>query len=600
MKPAFPLLTKGASNEKLMAGLFFVLVLYHIPSRPEGIQPFLHFAILLGISLTLDTVLGFIRYKKPICAVSAAVTAAIVNILLHRLPLPLKILGVIAGLLPGKHIWGGTGKNAVNPALAGVFLVCLLHPVEMPLFSASLLFLPAMAASLVFLRIRPYAGISLIIGMVLSFTATGTFTWEKLITCGVFFFGSVVLTDPTTITGRPVYGSIFGFLAGFSAFLFSNGLIWVCAAVLVINLLSRVADETQKTVRHHAPIRIQKQVRLQDDTTDAIEYRKPASSAQNLTTQEILDRIQRHNVFGMGGAAFPAVKKIKAVMASNAAKKHLIINGVECDPGLVHDRWLMEHYMHEIEQGAEILKRLAGFQSVVLAVKGDHRRPLRLAKKMGSRKANEEPKIQTKLTCHAVPDYYPAGAERFLIREILHLEIPASDIPADRGILVLNIQTVIAVYRAVILDEDITTRVITVANLKDRTGHVVEVRLGEKVSDVFKRVYPGASVIFTGGGMMQGTIADDDAVVTPEVNFIATGDIPKYKESVQCSRCGECLASCPAGINVRKIADLTDAGKIKEAAVFHPDRCIRCGICSFVCPAGRKLSQRVAKARVSG
>jgi Na+-translocating ferredoxin:NAD+ oxidoreductase RnfC subunit len=50
-------------------------------------------------------------------------------------------------------------------------------------------------------------------------------------------------------------------------------------------------------------------------------------------------------------------------MASNAAKKHLIINGVECDPGLVHDRWLIEHHMHEIEQGAEILKRLINIQA---------------------------------------------------------------------------------------------------------------------------------------------------------------------------------------------------------------------------------------------
>jgi electron transport complex protein RnfC len=600
MKPAFPLLTKGASNEKLMAGLFFVLVLYHMPFWLEGSQPVFHFVVLLGISLALDTAVGLIRHKRPICAVSAAVTAAIVNILLHQISLPLKILAVVAALLPGKHVWGGTGKNAVNPALAGVFLVCLLHPVGMPLFSASLLFLPAMAASLVFLSIRPYAGLSFMAGMVLSIAARGEFTWEKLITYGVVFFGSVVLTDPTTVTSRPVYGAVFGFIAGFSALFISDGLIWLCTAVLVINLLSRVMDEVQKTVKHHQPIRIQKQVRLQDRAIGEFGYRKPFTQALNLAPQEILDRIQRHKVFGMGGAAFPADVKIKAVMASDAAEKHLIINGVECDPGLVHDRWLMEHHMHEIEEGVEILKRLSSFQSVVLAVKGVQHRHGLFHKSPEAREVHKEPEMKTKLACRTVPGFYPAGAERFLIREILHRELSASDIPAAMGILVLNVQTVIAIYRAVMLDEEVASRVITVANLKERTGHVVEARLGEKASDVLNRVYPNAPVMFTGGGLMQGTIADDEAVVTPEVNFIATGGIPKYKESVQCSRCGMCLAHCPAGINVRRVAELMDAGKRDEAAAFNPDKCIRCGICSYLCPAGRKLSQRVWKARISG
>lgn len=598
MKPAFPLLSKGASNEKLMEGLFFVLILYQLPVWLEGSQPFFHFLIILGIGLALDTALNLIRYKKPVCAVSAAITAEIVSILLNQLPLPLRILGIAAAILLGKHAWGGTGKNAVNPAIAGVFLVCLLHPVEMPLFSPSLLYLPALILSLLFLRVRPFAGLAFMAGMVLSFAVGGVFAWEKLITYGVLFFGTVVLTDPTTMTYRPVYGAASGFIAGFAAFLFSDGLIWSCAAVLVINLFSRVVDETQKTVGYHLPTRIQKRVHRQDKVISTPEYKKTATFELNLASTEILDRIQRHKVFGMGGAAFPADVKIKALMASDAVEKHLIVNGVECDPGLIHDRWLMEHHMAEIEQGVVILKRLANFKTTVLAVK-DIQRPHGMFGKLSEpRTACKERKIQTKLACHAVQDFYPAGAERFLIREILHRDLSAADIPAAWGILVLNVQTVIAIYRAVMLDEEITSRVITVANLKDHTGCVVAVRLGEKVSEVFNRVYPGSSVIFTGGGLMQGAIADDEAVITPEVNFIATGNIPKYKESVQCSRCAICLTHCPAGINVRRIAQLVDSGKKDEARAFNPEKCIRCGICSYLCPAGRKLSQRVTGARL--
>lgn len=590
MKAAFPLLSKGASNEKLMAGLFLVLVLYQLPIWLNGFQPFFHFLIISVIGLALDTLINFIRFKSPICSVSAAITAGVVSTLLHQTPLPMKILGITAAILLGKHIWGGTGKNAINPAMAGVFIVLMLYPVEMPLFSFSILFVPAMVLSLLFLRVRPFAGLAFIMGMLVSFAAGGVFSWEKLITHGVFLFGTVVLTDPTTVTYRPVYGAVFGFVAGMIPFLLSGALIWVCAVILILNLLSRVVDETQKTVRYHLPTRIQKLVHPKKEAIGAFGDGNPSRSLNNLTPAEILDRIQRHKVFGMGGAAFPADIKIKTVMAAEAADKHLIINGVECDPGLVHDRWLMEHHMADIEQGAEVLKRLIDFRSSVLAVKAKQSYNPIFRGFSDAQASPQSSDIRTKLELYQVPDFYPAGAECFLIREILHRQM--DEIPAEKGILVLNVQTVIAIYRAVVLDEDISSRALTVANLKEQTGQVVFASLGEKVSEVVNRVYPNPTVIFTGGGLMQGIISDDAAVITPQVNLIATGNIPKYKESVQCSRCAICLTHCPAGINVRKIADLVDGGRKHEAKAYHPEKCIQCGVCSFLCPAGRKLSQR--------
>ena len=135
MKAAFPLVSKGASNEKLMAGLFLVLVLYQLPIWLNGFQTFFDFLIISVIGLALDTLINFIRFKRPICSVSAAITAGVVSTLLHQDPLPMKLLGITAAILLGKHIWGGTGNTALNPAITGVFIVLLPYPVEMPLFS---------------------------------------------------------------------------------------------------------------------------------------------------------------------------------------------------------------------------------------------------------------------------------------------------------------------------------------------------------------------------------------------------------------------------------------------------------------------------------
>ncbi len=593
MKHAIALTPKGNSNEKVMGGLFFVLVLYQLPLWLKDLQVFLHFLILTAIGLVLDTVINLIRHKKPVCAVSAAITAGVVTTLLYQVALPWKILGLLVAILPGKHLWGGTGKNIINPALAGVFVVCLFQPVNLPLFPMSLLFLPAVIASVLFLRIRLQAGLAYMAGAVLSLVINGDFSWEKLITFGIIFFGTVVITDPVTITFKPLYGAVLGFAAGLIPYLISADLFRVCALILLANLLSYLLEDIRKEVRYYRPVRIEKRIRMEGQPIGIEQGELPAGSISDISSEEILNRIRRHQVFGMGGAAFPTDTKIQSVMESDASEKHLILNGVECDPGLIHDQWLLEHCMGEIEQGVEVLKKLIPFQTVTLAVKGSDKSLTGRIRRVFKADGHGSTSLDTKLEIHPVSDFFPAGFERVLIREVLRKELNTGDIPAKMGILVLNVQTVIAIYRAVVLDEDITTRVITVADLKKRIGCVMKVRIGEKVSEAIHRVFPNAIVFFTGGGLMQGTLADDDTVITPEVNFIATGDIPGYKESVQCSHCGMCIMHCPAYIDVRKVADLVDAGKKEEAKAFHAEKCIQCGVCSYLCPAGRKLSQRV-------
>ena len=40
--------------------------------------------------------------------------------------------------------------------------------------------------------------------------------------------------------------------------------------------------------------------------------------------------------------------------------------------------------------------------------------------------------------------------------------------------------------------------------------------------------------VFVGGGMMQCHSADEEEVIGKDVNFIALGDLPYYKESPLC------------------------------------------------------------------
>ena len=231
-------------------------------------------------------------------------------------------------------------------------------------------------------------------------------------------------------------------------------------------------------------------------------------------------------------------------------------------------------------RGIELLCRCVRFETVTLAVK--HAEP-----------AGFTHPVEVRI----VPDYYPAGAERLLIHEILSLTLPEGSIPAEAGILVLNAQTVVAIYEAVILGRAADTRYLTLTDMRSGKFSVARVKLGASVQETLRTVYPGASPVFAGGGTMQAKLALEDAVVDETVNFIASGVLPKYKDSPQCSRCGLCAAVCPANLPVADIARHMRDGHPDRAAALRPDACMACGSCSRVCLAGRNLAASVAEAK---
>lgn len=280
----------------------------------------------------------------------------------------------------------------------------------------------------------------------------------------------------------------------------------------------------------------------------------------------------------MGGGGFPLAEKLDTVIKSGAKEKYIIINAMECDPGLFHDKWLMHNRPDEIAKGVAILEKLAGFKSIYCATK-----------------AAESFSLPEPVVMRRLPDIYPFGAERILTERLLEISIPEDSNPAQYGILVVNVQTVLCVYEAVCCDEKADTRYITVSDLTAGTGLVARVRLGERIGDIVERTVGSKGMIFVGGGIMQAHCASEDETVGRNTNFIAVGMLPRYKESVQCISCGLCRLCCPRGLNVKRIADLVDGEKLLEAQVLNTGSCLGCGICSYVCPAGRNLTGRVSR-----
>ncbi len=567
-----------------MSALFLVLALYLLPRFIADPAEIGRFALLLAFGLVVDVAANFVRFKRPTCAVSAAVTAAMLFTLSPGVPVWGEMMGVAAALILGKHVWGGTGKNPLNPAMVGLLLLGLLFRMEYPVFVPSVFLTIAILLSLPFLLIRPFAAIGMMAGMAAGLLIFKELSWANYVSYGVVLWSCLVITDPVTTTANPPAGFLIGLLAGFLPMTAGGSIIWITTGVLVSNMLSSLVERFDNSAKWAFTLTFGKNQKI-PFSEDSVVHDLAGETAQgtiesDLSCEEILERMERNNVFGMGGAAFPTARKIRTVMGSNALQKHLIVNGVECDPGLIHDKWLLREHADEIMQGIRSISQCVQFNSITVATKD-----------VPGMKFAEPVKL------HQVKDYYPAGAEKTLIQDVLNIKLDEGTIPAANGILVLNTQTFFAIYEAVCLNRKADTRFLTVANVGNHSGSVVRVRLGAKVKDVMNAVAPGAAAVFTGGGMMNARLADPDAVVDEKANFIAASQYPNYKESKLCSRCGRCSAVCPARLKVHAIADLVDEDKIGKTVRFHPERCMECGSCSYVCLAGRHLAARVSAAK---
>jgi electron transport complex protein RnfC len=592
---AFPLIKTRLSNERVMTALLLVLILFNIPRYLAEPRFILRAFFLIVLGLILDAGAGFLRFRRPVCAVSAAVTALLLQTLSPYTP----FWGTCAALgvsLLIKHLWGGSGKNVFNPAVFGLLLLGLVFPEYFYPYETALLFLPAVLLFLPFLSFRPFAGIGMLLGMSAALLIRSEFTLVAFFGYGVFLWSFLIITDPVTTTSRPAAGAVISFITGFVPLMAGGSVTAMAFGVLASNILSFASDHFRIGGNEKLPMAIGRKNHIHFSKGSAVFIDLTSESstggsapttrelpitadASPLSGEEILERCEDNRVFGFGGAAFPTARKIRAVIDSETSDKHLIVNAVECDPGLIHDKWLLTNRLEDVLKGIKLLRGVLSFTSVTLAVKD----PTGICVPAG-------------VTLHKVRDYYPAGAERLLTEEVLKKQIPYDVYPASEGILILNVQTMISLYEAVCFDRMAATRYLTLADLDSRSGKVLRVKLGSGVFETVNKVNPAAVAVCTGGGIMNARLTPDGAVIGDSVNFLATGRIRSFREA-PCSRCNICSSSCPANLPVRDIAQQIDDGRRDKAQLLGPEKCIACGLCSYVCLAGRNLAARVYEAK---
>jgi electron transport complex protein RnfC len=118
-----------------------------------------------------------------------------------------------------------------------------------------------------------------------------------------------------------------------------------------------------------------------------------------------------------------------------------------------------------------------------------------------------------------VPNRYPMGWERVLIKQVKNIKYDR--FPIEQGIIVNNISTIYAINQALKFNKPLIERIVTfTGDGLDKPQNVL-VKVGTPVKEIID--YIGGkkeNTILIAGGPMMGNTADDDLVVTADLNCI--------------------------------------------------------------------------------
>ncbi len=314
----------------------------------------------------------------------------------------------------------------------------------------------------------------------------------------------------------------------------------------------------------------------------------------SMLPDEIISYIREAGIVGMGGAAFPTHVKMKS--AINKVDT-VIINAAECEPYLSSDHRVMLENTAEFVEGVKIIRQALGVRRVYVGVESN--KPDAIYKLHRAFK-------KTRIRVVVLATKYPQGGEKQLIKAITGREIPSGKLPADIGCCVFNVDTAIAIYRAVVKGYPLMRRIVTIAGeAVEKIGNA-NVRLGTPINFVLEKYGLNEQLLkklVMGGPMMGTAICHLNAPIikgTSGLLCLTEEQVVTENENYSCIRCGRCITVCPMRLTPNYISLYARSGETERCNQLGVMDCIECGCCSYTCPAKLPLLQniRVAKQKI--
>lgn len=316
-----------------------------------------------------------------------------------------------------------------------------------------------------------------------------------------------------------------------------------------------------------------------------------------LSPKEIVDLVQDMGVVGTGGATFPT--HVKLMVPKGKDIKHVVVNGVECEPYLTADHRLMLEKTEQVLKGVMIVAKATSAEQILIGVENNKPDAIAILRETIGR-------LGLPIVVIGLKVKYPQGDEKQLLKATIDREIPSGKLPSDVGAVVVNVGTSYAIYEAVALRKPLIDRVVTISGEAIATAKNVRAPIGTKVADLLALcggTTEQPEKFISGGPMMGFAFFDDQTPVTKGTSGILalvhsdTKDAP----TTACISCGRCVAVCPMGLQPTKLYKLIENRRYEDAMKMNLMDCKECGCCAYTCPAhlplvhGMKLGKKLGR-----
>ncbi len=344
---------------------------------------------------------------------------------------------------------------------------------------------------------------------------------------------------------------------------------------ILSSVSGRVVDITEKEYLNGKKVKC---VVIENDFDDELNKEKVN---KKYNKQEFIELLQEKGIVGMSGTSFPTYVKYD----STKKIKTLIVNATSCDPYVASDFVLIKEHPEEILEAIDMIMEINDIKECFIAIKKDNKE----LKDLFDSYSGTYPSIKISL----LPSFYPIGYERLLVKYIK--KETYKNVPLEKGIVVNNISTIYAIYQALMFDNPLVERVITINGLTDNKLNVL-VKIGTSVKEIIENYgkINNDLVYITNGVMMGNRVDVNELVVSSNLNSIIA--LKEIKEcEVDCINCGKCVDVCPERLCPILIKD--NINDLKNLKNLKPYRCMECGLCSYICPSRIDLRKSVVEAK---
>ena len=324
-----------------------------------------------------------------------------------------------------------------------------------------------------------------------------------------------------------------------------------------------------------------------DGKYEAVEM-KPSKPYEEMSAQDKIEAVRNAGIVGMGGAGFPTA--VKFAPKEPEKIEYVIANCAECEPYLTSDYRRMIEDPEQLIGGLKIAVSIFPNARGILAVEDN--KPEAIAK------LEELTRDEDKITVKALQTKYPQGGERMIIHACTGRDINSRMLPADVGCIVDNVDTLCAVYRAVMRGEPLMERIVTITGDAITDPCNYRVRIGTNYKELIEAAggfVKEPAKIISGGPMMGFAVFDLDVPTTKTASAMTclTEDVVAELAPSACINCSRCVDVCPEHLIPKNLADAVEHNEEEKFLHQYGMECIECGSCSYICPARRQLAQLI-------